>query len=184
MARTRVSLTSSLFLGTIANRNGHHRIWTGAEGNWGAGPGWVADSNQALPSQKKGDDMAIEDGERGEEGIVAHCTSCRCERVFVRPRIRHLLHVVAAILSGGIWLIGWCAICIEAALRPWRCKNCGWHKPEFRTPLRDIFERGDSALRKRAKGHTETFCPLDVQMDPMDRSPALERLTERLSKRL
>jgi len=35
-----------------------------------------------------------------------------------------------------------------------------------------------------AKCHTESFCILDVQMDPMDRSPALERLTERLSKRL
>jgi len=35
-----------------------------------------------------------------------------------------------------------------------------------------------------AKRHTESFCLLDVQLDPMDRSPALERLTERLSKRL
>jgi len=35
-----------------------------------------------------------------------------------------------------------------------------------------------------AKGHTESFCLLDVHLDPMDRSPALERLTERLSKRI
>ena len=83
------------------------------------------------------------------EGIVAHCTSCRRESVFVRRRIRHLFHLVATILSGGIWLIGWFAICMNAALRPWRCKNCGWHKPEFRTPLRVIIERGESALRRR-----------------------------------
>jgi indolepyruvate decarboxylase len=35
-----------------------------------------------------------------------------------------------------------------------------------------------------AKRQTESFCLLDVQMDPLDRSPALERLTERLAKRL
>jgi indolepyruvate decarboxylase len=44
-------------------------------------------------------------------------------------------------------------------------------------------EQLDQALIS-AKRHTESFCLLDVQIDPMDRSPALERLAERLSKRL
>ena len=35
-----------------------------------------------------------------------------------------------------------------------------------------------------ARDHTESYSLLDVHLDPMDRSPALERLTERLSKRL
>ena len=44
-------------------------------------------------------------------------------------------------------------------------------------------EQLDQALIA-AERHTESFCLLEVQLDPMDRSPALERLTERLAKRL
>jgi indolepyruvate decarboxylase len=44
-------------------------------------------------------------------------------------------------------------------------------------------EELDQALRA-AQRHTESFCLIDVHLDPMDRSPALERLAERLSKRL
>jgi TPP-dependent 2-oxoacid decarboxylase len=35
-----------------------------------------------------------------------------------------------------------------------------------------------------AHAHTESFCLLDVQLDPLDRSPALQRLTERLAKKV
>jgi TPP-dependent 2-oxoacid decarboxylase len=41
----------------------------------------------------------------------------------------------------------------------------------------------DRALEE-ARGHTESFCLLDVRLDPYDSSPALQRLTERLAKRL
>ena len=41
----------------------------------------------------------------------------------------------------------------------------------------------DTALRS-AQGETTQFCLIDVKLDPMDRSPALERLAERLSKRI
>lgn len=44
-------------------------------------------------------------------------------------------------------------------------------------------EQLDQALIA-AHGHTESFCLLDVHLDQMDRSPALDRLAERLSKRL
>lgn len=35
-----------------------------------------------------------------------------------------------------------------------------------------------------AKAHEESFCILDVHLDPLDRSPALQRLAERLAQRL
>ncbi len=35
-----------------------------------------------------------------------------------------------------------------------------------------------------AQAHTESFCLLDVQLDPLDRSPALQRLAERLAKKI
>jgi indolepyruvate decarboxylase len=41
----------------------------------------------------------------------------------------------------------------------------------------------DAAL-KEALGHTESFTIINVQLDKLDRSPALMRLTERLSKQL
>jgi len=41
----------------------------------------------------------------------------------------------------------------------------------------------DDALRQAAR-HTESYCLLDVHLDPLDRSPALERLTARLAARL
>lgn len=37
---------------------------------------------------------------------------------------------------------------------------------------------------KTAVAHTESFCLLDVRLDPMDRSPALKRLAERLAKNI
>jgi type VI protein secretion system component VasK len=66
--------------------------------------------------------------------------------VFVTPQTRHVRHVLATLLTGGVWLFVWLAVCIERSMRPWRCKECGWHKPEFRVPLREALEMGESAL--------------------------------------
>ncbi len=80
------------------------------------------------------------------EGIFAHCTSCGCDRLFVRHGVRHQVHFFATLLSLGLWLIPWLAICIEGASRPWRCEACGWHKPEFRVPLQEALQMGEAAL--------------------------------------
>ncbi len=44
-------------------------------------------------------------------------------------------------------------------------------------------EQLDRALVK-AREHTESFCLLEVKLDPLDRSPALDRLAKRLAERL
>ena len=41
-------------------------------------------------------------------------------------------------------------------------------------------EELDSALHE-AKAHDKDFCLIEVELDPFDRSPALQRLTERLA---
>src|SRR5207244_5132378 len=41
----------------------------------------------------------------------------------------------------------------------------------------------DAALRS-AQENTESFSLIDLRLDPLDRSPALERLAKRLAKRL
>ena len=35
-----------------------------------------------------------------------------------------------------------------------------------------------------AERHKDSFCLLDVHLDPLDRSPALQRLAERLAQKL
>ena len=44
-------------------------------------------------------------------------------------------------------------------------------------------EQLDQALRA-AERYTEGFSLLDVRLEPLDRSPAMQRLTERLARRL
>ena len=88
---------------------------------------------------------------RNPGGFTAHCTWCQCERQFVRSRVRNGRHFIASLLTLGLWLIGWLAVYIETALRPWRCAACGWHKPEFRVSLHESRNFARSALnRKRA----------------------------------
>ena len=66
--------------------------------------------------------------------IPAYCTRCKCESIFIGKKIRHWLHLLCTLFTGGIWGFAWLAILIEKDLRPWRCSKCHWHKPEFFTP--------------------------------------------------
>jgi hypothetical protein len=63
--------------------------------------------------------------------IRAHCPRCRHQQLFVRAKINHLLHFTLSILTAGLWLISWVAICIGRVVRPWRCEHCAWHSPDF-----------------------------------------------------
>jgi len=67
-----------------------------------------------------------------QEHFQAHCTRCKCGRMFVKHQVNHAGHLLATLLTGGLWAISWIAVCIEGSLRPWRCEVCGWHKPECR----------------------------------------------------
>jgi hypothetical protein len=119
-----------------------------------------------VQSKKSADEGAAADGRKDRRGggakpgwveiarwrrdeFTAHCSSCDSQQSFKRRRIRHALHLLGAILTAGLWSIGWIAISIETALRPWRCRMCGWHKPEFRMPLKEALRMGETALRRR-----------------------------------
>jgi indolepyruvate decarboxylase len=68
-------------------------------------------------------------------------------------------------------------------LLPWR-----YHRlPELLGGGRSFLvntEAEFAAALAAAQEHTESFCLLDVNLDPLDRSPALQRLAQRLAKRL
>jgi hypothetical protein len=66
--------------------------------------------------------------------IRAYCSQCRHEHTFVRARHHHGIHFFLSVITCGIWLVAWVAICIGQVMRPWRCEHCGWHKPVFRNP--------------------------------------------------
>lgn len=68
--------------------------------------------------------------------IRAYCPHCRCRQSFVPVVVRHWLHLLLVIVSGGLWLISYVAVWVGASIRPWRCEHCGWHKPEFLTRSR------------------------------------------------
>jgi len=64
-------------------------------------------------------------------------------------------------------------------------------------PPADLLDTFDSAGRRgesseaeldealvAAERHTQSFCLLEVRLDPQDRSPALQRLAERLAKNI
>jgi indolepyruvate decarboxylase len=68
-------------------------------------------------------------------------------------------------------------------LQPWQYS----HIPEVigagRGFVIETEEQLDEALLT-AQEYTKDFCILDVHLDPNDRSPALQRLTSRLAKRV
>jgi hypothetical protein len=51
------------------------------------------------------------------------------------------MHLVLTLCTCGLWAISWIAASVGHILRPWRCKHCGWHKPEFRTNNQPIVTR-------------------------------------------
>jgi hypothetical protein len=46
------------------------------------------------------------------------------------------MHLLFTVITLGLWLVPWIAVCIAQVMRPWRCEHCGWHKPVFRNPSR------------------------------------------------
>jgi hypothetical protein len=70
---------------------------------------------------------------RRRNRLHAYCSRCRHKQVFVRAANNHLLHLFLTVLTGGLWLVSWVAVCIGKSRRPWRCEHCGWHEPEFGT---------------------------------------------------
>src|SRR5436189_6107268 len=63
--------------------------------------------------------------------IRAYCRQCKHQQYFVRYAPNHLFHLALTILTAGLWVISWIAVSIGSWLRPWRCKHCGWHEPQF-----------------------------------------------------
>ncbi|MEI9894708.1 MAG: hypothetical protein WDN28_12665 [Chthoniobacter sp.] len=39
------------------------------------------------------------------------------------------MHLFLTVITCGLWLVSWASIFLGHQLRPWRCPQCGGHKP-------------------------------------------------------
>jgi len=78
------------------------------------------------------------------ERIRGHCPRCGHQQIFEKNQIHHGVHLFLTIVTCGLWLVSWVSIFIGHQIRPWRCVQCGWHKPLFKTrEAATDSERGD-----------------------------------------
>lgn len=53
-----------------------------------------------------------------------YCPACHSSHLR-RVRVRHGLHLLLSVLTLGLWLVSWLALCIRARAQPWECPACG-----------------------------------------------------------
>lgn len=54
-----------------------------------------------------------------------HCKDCGQWRLFTKERISHVLHLLLALVSGGLWIPVWIICGIVNWMRPYHCPICG-----------------------------------------------------------
>lgn len=65
-----------------------------------------------------------------EKKTGGYCKNCEKDVVIFRKGTNHLMHVLLALLTAGLWLIVW----LIAALKynAWRCSQCGSKRTTIR----------------------------------------------------
>lgn len=63
------------------------------------------------------------------EEAFGYCLTCEHGVLLRRQRVNHPLHAVIAVLTAGIWLIGWAVNARRRA--PWHCGTCGASRVRF-----------------------------------------------------
>lgn len=56
---------------------------------------------------------------------AGHCPTCGQQRMFTKPGMSHLLHLILSVLTLGIWLIVWLILAMGHSTKKPRCTNCG-----------------------------------------------------------
>ena len=57
------------------------------------------------------------------------CQRCNRWVVASRQSPNHILHLILAVLTGGLWIIPWLCITGVANGKGFRCQVCGWEAP-------------------------------------------------------
>lgn len=59
----------------------------------------------------------------GEQRRSAYCEYCQQQRLVVRERASHILHLLLTLLTFGLWAIIWLGVAVQ--IGGWRCTVCG-----------------------------------------------------------
>lgn len=65
------------------------------------------------------------------------CHTCQQQRLFEKPRINHVLHLILSAVTLGAWLFVWAFLGLVNSLREPRCHFCGTelgHAPAAAAP--------------------------------------------------
>jgi len=85
-----------------------------------------------------------------KERIRGYCPRCGHQQLFEKNQIHHGVHFFLTILTLGLWLVSWVAVYVGHQFRPWRCQQCGWYKPLFksRETVAEKTESSDGELKR------------------------------------
>ena len=83
--------------------------------------------------------------------IRGHCSRCGHSQLFERTQIHHGIHLLLSVLTLGLWVVSWMAIAVGHHFRPWRCLQCGCHKPIFNGAIAPVgaFKANDEKVEAR-----------------------------------
>ena len=56
--------------------------------------------------------------------LIKHCNRCKQQTRFCVPTVHHLLHLCLSVFTGGIWLLPWLIIALNAKTAA-QCIYCG-----------------------------------------------------------
>jgi hypothetical protein len=55
----------------------------------------------------------------------AFCQVCQQQRLFLKPGINHILHLILTVLTFGLWAIVWVILAATSSGKGYRCSVCG-----------------------------------------------------------
>jgi hypothetical protein len=56
---------------------------------------------------------------------TGHCPTCSQQRLLIREKPNHILHLILTVLTVGLWGFVWLAVTATKKNRPARCTVCG-----------------------------------------------------------
>lgn len=69
----------------------------------------------------------------GNEIEFIWCNRCQRNTGHTRANMNHAPHLLATLLTGGVWIIGWLLFGLFLKDKPWYCLGCG---TPYSTPQR------------------------------------------------
>jgi hypothetical protein len=67
------------------------------------------------------------------------CPTCKAQRLLLRERPNHILHLILTIVTLGLWAVVWIIIAAQTSGAAARCSQCG-------TPIRQVIVPGRGPL--------------------------------------